>query len=450
MMGRNHKHFTLRLVFVIPFFTTSLVLITSLWFIRAFLTEAGFKMILLSTGLLIGIAFIAGLALAMAISRPLRTLEDKAQAVIQGDLAQEITLPLRDELGSLGHIFNEMIAAFNKYLKESMEAGVVVINNKGFITSTNYVANQIFNIPQGAMEGKHYTEVFAPVPELLSLIKTALAEQKPFSVQEMKMSKEELILNVGVSVFKEPQNLSPGLVIFFREVSQLKEFQRQLAHADRLAYLGTLTAGLAHEIRNPLAGLQSLVELVETNLTNPQRCQRYLEEINKVITRLNSLVTDMLAYAHADPEEFKLIEINQLLENTLTMLDYEFNINEFEIIKDFSSQPLTIMGDEAKLIQAFNNVIRNSLQATPSGGTLIIATALTHKKVTVEITNTGSYIPPEKQEAIFVPFYTTKSNGTGLGLPIAKRIIESHGGKIELKSSPEKVTTFIVELPISK
>jgi len=449
-MDRNSKHFTLRLVFVIPFLTTSLVLITSLWFIRTFFTEVGLKTILVSTGLLLGLAFAAGLALATAISRPLKTLESKAQAVIQGNLAQDLALPLRDEIGSLGHIFNEMITAFNKYLKESLEAGVVVVNNKGFIVSANYIANRFFTAPQKTIEGKHYTEIFTHIPELLQLIKMALTEQRPFSSREIKVLGEDLILNVSISVFKDHQSRPPGLIIFFREVSQLKEFQRKLAHADRLAYLGTLTAGLAHEIRNPLAGLQSLIELVEANLSDSQRCQRYLEEMNKVITKLNSLMNDMLAYAHADPEEFKPLNINQLLETTLTMLSYEFNIKKFEIIKNFSSQTLMIVGDEAKLIQAFNNIIRNSLQAMPSGGTLIIATALTHKKAIVEITNTGSYIPLEKQEEIFVPFYTTKSNGTGLGLPIAKRIIESHDGDIKVESRPEKITTFIVELPISK
>ncbi len=446
-MDKVKKRMTIRLFFAIPFLCVSLVLITILLFTRMFLSGTSLQAIFVAALSLLALALIAGIVLAKAILGPLHILKQTAEAVTKGNLAQKLNFPTQDEVGSLSEVFDNLINTFNKYLKESLEAAVVVINSNGEITSANSKVKEIFG--REAIQGTHYKNLFEAIPEVLSVIEKSLKEKRPLSSQKVRCNGNQ-VFSVSVTVFKEDLEKEPGIIVFLREAAQLDNFRRQLVQADSLVYLGTLTAGLAHEFRNPLAALQGLIELIETNFNNPKKCEQYLEKMNEVITRLNSMVSDMLAYAHADPESFKAIDLNLLIKNTLTIVAYEFNMDKIRLTKELHPEPLMTLGDETKLFQVFNNLIRNAFQATSQEGEVRVATKKMGNKAVVEITNTGSYIPPEKHTEIFVPFYTTKRKGTGLGLPIAKRIIEAHHGRIGLKSLPEKITTFIVELPLEK
>jgi signal transduction histidine kinase len=218
---------------------------------------------------------------------------------------------------------------------------------------------------------------------------------------------------------------------------ELESAEKQLDRSQRLAALGTLTAGVTHEIRNPLTVIRSETE----RLPNKERDLEYLTQfrdlILKHIDRISGIVQRMLAMAKERVHEEKEIDLTELLNNSLQLI----NFKAVTVQKDLSLVPV-IKGDQVELEEVFVNLFQNATDAMPNGGTLTVRTYIDDGRAVVEISDTGKGIPSEIQEKIFDPFFSTRHEGVGLGLSIAYRIIREHGGDIKLTSEVGKGTTF--------
>jgi len=228
--------------------------------------------------------------------------------------------------------------------------------------------------------------------------------------------------------------------------------EEQLRHAERLSALGEMSAVLAHEIRNPLGSIRGAAEILKDDYRPGDRKYEFLEILVKESERLNRVVEDFLQMARPKGLETGSCDIMKELTTIVTLLHPEADAKGVRLeLNDAHPPPLS--ADSEKLRQAFLNIIINALQACMPGGTVRISTSHTPSadgmegKVEVLVSDTGHGIAPDQIERIFTPFFTTKKDGTGLGLPIAKRIIEGHGGRLSLESRSDSGTTFTISLP---
>ena len=233
---------------------------------------------------------------------------------------------------------------------------------------------------------------------------------------------------------------------FNRMLSSLKGRQA-VRQAERLAALGALAAGVAHEIRNPLGSIRGLAQLLSEDDTDSRR-KKYADAIVAQTERLNGALDTLLHLARPTHSEMKRENLNEILHRASEMLDFELGHKEIELRRQFQGDLPGMVVDGEAMLQAFFNILLNAVQASPKGAVISIQTeSQPEGLVRILIRNTGSMIPAGDRERIFDPFFTTKEGGTGLGLAITHQVITAHGGTVEVASGNDG-TTFTIELPV--
>lgn len=231
---------------------------------------------------------------------------------------------------------------------------------------------------------------------------------------------------------------------------KLMELEEKLRFSDRLSILGELSASLAHEVRNPLGGIQGAAEIFRQKFSPDDPAQEFVEIQLREIQRLNDVIHNYLSLSSKEAKNFEQVNIGEVVKNTLSLLRISARTQKVEMQANCrSAGPALVAGNTLQLQQALLNLALNAIHAMDSGGRLTINCGIDHNsdQVRIEVIDNGSGIAPDQQERIFETFYTTRPDGTGLGLPIVKRIIDQHGGKIEFTSSGQG-TTFVIFLPL--
>jgi hypothetical protein len=267
--------------------------------------------------------------------------------------------------------------------------------------------------------------------------------------QELKFSPLELS--------REDDEISGLILTFNALVHRLNEahavlhdlHQKQLEHADRLATTGEMAASMAHEIRNPLAGVLGALQVIDAEIPDSGPKKPIVQEMIVQMERMNLAVNDLLSYARPTPPKFDTTDLNGILDRTLSILSSQIKKRNIgvDVSLDRSLPPIT--ADKKLLQQLLWNLILNALQAMGPGGWLAVTTAGVNGSVTVTIRDTGRGIPENERANIFKPFYTTKHQGTGLGLTISRRIVEQHHGTLIVDSVENVGTTCTVRLPLT-
>ncbi len=236
-------------------------------------------------------------------------------------------------------------------------------------------------------------------------------------------------------------------------LSNIQDFQA-LEQEHRLAALGAMAAGLAHEIRNPLAGIKGAAQYLQAE-TLPEDAQDMLDVVIGEADRLNLVVTQFLDYARPFELQKTADHVNALATHALALLRAQGIPSTVRVVERLSGELPVLPMDRTRLTQVVINLLQNALQAMPDGGVLTVATRLHHNRsglpmVEVAVSDTGVGIAPEDVEKVFIPFYTTKRDGTGLGLPICQRIVQTHGGELDVQSTRGRGATFVVRLPVPR
>lgn len=407
--------------------------------------------------LLIGImiAGVAGLLIAYGLLQPIKRLKEGLQAISSGDLSTQLALEASREFERLGQDFNLMVTALNRYLL-GMIGGMITVNREGKVLAMNPVAEFILGYRTEEVAGQSIHDLKAAglaTDLLLGLIEQTLTKQKPVPTCELPLMVREgqpISLSVSTSLLRDQQDIVVGVVIQFKDLARLREVQDQMQRADRLASLGTLAAGVAHEIRNPLGSIKGLVQLLSEDFQDAEK-RRYAEIIVQEVDRLNRVVADLLKFSQPGSSELKPAQLNDLVRQAVVLAGFEKMKKEITLREEYNDQIPEIEVEGERLVQAFLNILLNAIQAIPESGEIWVKTALqgNHEPVqaVIEIGNTQSSIPAKDLKRIFDPFYTTKEQGTGLGLTIAHQIITAHGGKIEVRSGNDR-TVFTIGLPI--
>ncbi|HBA90092.1 MAG TPA: sensor histidine kinase [Geobacter sp.] len=282
---------------------------------------------------------------------------------------------------------------------------------------------------------------------------------------EMEKYLEVLLYNVvgGITGFlsqqerfrrEELEETAKGLEDSYRQLRGQSELiiriEEQLRRAERLSALGELSAILAHEIRNPLASIRGTAEILMEDGTTEASRREFLDILVKESDRLNRVVEDFLRMARPEPTSKKSCDINEELANMITLLSAQARVDRVELRLNRSELPL-LVADPEKLRQAFMNIILNGIQACAPGGRVEISTSFNRGSGCIEIrfADNGPGIPADAIGKIFEPFFTTKGSGTGLGLPITRKIVEGHGGSLEVESEAGNGAAFKVALPVA-
>lgn len=243
--------------------------------------------------------------------------------------------------------------------------------------------------------------------------------------------------------------LSAGWILallLYRFTKREERHHLEMARQESLAQLGEMGAMLAHEIRNPLAGIKGYAQVIEKK-PQDERNGSFAHRIVSEILRLETLVSDLLAYARADQNPMTMVDICEVVAYTDALLRDEAEQLQIEIIRD-CPKDLLITGNRDRLCQALLNLGKNAIQAMPDGGTLQITAGVTGKEAIIQIRDDGHGISQNEMSRIFEPFFTTKARGTGLGLALCRKIAEEHGGEIAVQSVVEKGTTVSISIPI--
>lgn len=357
---------------------------------------------------------------------------------------------------------------FNESIIQSIGSGLVTLDLEKRITSFNNGAEEIMNYLPEEVIGKYIDEVF-PGEECQRLLPEFGGDPSHLNREMVITIKNGKKIDIGFTITPRQDNSGKkvGTIISFRDISEIKQMQAQVIRMDRVASLGVLASGIAHEIRNPLAGIKTMAQTLEEEIEPDDSRREYTSRIIRQVNRLDELLRTFFSYARPRQPVRKFHRLQEIVEEVYTLLENRFVTSEIEFISEYSDNLPLVVVDFQQIQQVFFNLILNALDAMPNKGSLKVSArsietiifAVDRRKkryqktnqnsvfVEVKVTDSGEGIMPEDLEAVFDPFFTTKPQGTGLGLSIVQRIIEEHEGEIRVKSDQGKGTTFIILLP---
>jgi PAS domain S-box-containing protein len=346
---------------------------------------------------------------------------------------------------------------YNDYILHSITRGVITVGLDGRVRLINRAAFELLELSREGAMGSNYEKLLGDNPVFRRLISDVLEKGRTVEDKEIEYvtpSGRRLTLQLNTAVLRDSEGQAVGAILLIKDLSEMKMLQSRIRRADTLAALGRITASLAHEIKNPLSGISINLELLEETLEeekleNRDELREYIRVITGEIKRLEDLVKNLSRFVRSHAMKLTMIDLNEVLDRVLNLVKIEARDQGIKIIRRFGQVPKTL-GDVAQLQQAFLNLIINAIEAMPQGGTLTLTTEWeeAQKVIKISISDTGVGVPSEEQDRVFEFYYTTKEDGTGMGLPIALKIIKDHGGDIDLESEVGVGTTFTVILPL--
>jgi nitrogen-specific signal transduction histidine kinase len=370
------------------------------------------------------------------------------QAVIQKLKEQE------KELEALHHAERErakQTERLSEAVTRNMPAGLLLLNSAGLVTSANPAAELALGVK--SLVYRRYNEVLGADSGLTQLIAGCLEQGRTFRREEVEYitpSHELRQLGVTISPIVGDTTEVTGAICLLSDLTELAALQKQIHMKENLAALGELSAGIAHEFKNALATISGYAQMIRSEAQPGTELHEHGEKILQQTRALTHVVTEFLKFARPLQIADEQVTLRPIIDRVLAEVAETVPSVPITAVGDFAQ----VSGDDALLYQALLNLARNAAEAVsenPAGGRVIIRGDIDHSSSLqgqrISIADNGPGIPPEAMSKIFVPFYTTKSNGTGLGLAVVQKILVQHGGTIEARNQPEGGAEFIVWLP---
>ncbi len=404
----------------------------------------------------IGVSLLLILLFSKYFIRDIQLIKQTLHELSQ-DLNRDPVL-MHGELGEINHSISELARALrevrtlNDLIIENAADGVISVDNQGIVTMINPAAEKIIGYQRQELLGIPYEDIFSntdfnsPILDTLKNGNNHVAQDVTFPARYHTVE-----LSVSTSRISNSQGEMIGALVIFCDQTERKNVQRRLEQAERLATLGELMAGVAHEVRNPLTAISGFVQILKDGETNPQRLN-YVKIILKEVNSINKVIQQLLDFARPCPGIYQQVSINHLLRECFVLVKtkgLEARI-DFHVALDESLPNIEADGELLK--QVFLNIMLNATQSIAARGRISITTqpAAQPAAQCVVIEDDGCGIPKTAINRIFDPFFTTKPTGTGLGLAISQRIIAVHQGDIECHSMPGHGTRFTITLPATQ
>ncbi len=355
----------------------------------------------------------------------------------------------RQELREKSIDFDDLQVVQDHILR-SVGSGIITMNMTGEITSWNNAAEQITGYRFDEIRTNWKKAFGDSIKGLFGHTDDLKDRPVRFEGDIAKRDGSKATLGFTASLLKDEADTVRGIILTFQDITRLLEMEEQIRRQERLATVGSLAAGIAHEIRNPLASLSGSIQMLQGELELKGDHKHLMDIVLRETDRLNTIITEFLDYARPRSSQMEQISLASLLEETITLFRNSREFRSDIVISCDIPSPITITGNPQRLRQVFWNLLINAVQSIHHEGTITISAAsgagIDANEVTIRILDSGMGIDSEHLDHIFDPFFTTKPAGTGLGLAIAYRIIEDHNGTIEVKSELGKGTAITINL----
>jgi PAS domain S-box-containing protein len=356
----------------------------------------------------------------------------------------------------------EALRTFNEDIIQNMTNGLIAVDPEGYITAFNPAASTMLGYPADQVLHQPLQQAIQGANDLINIFNETLATGKAYAHQEITLQ-HRAGKNLPVSISTAPLGgdeavlRQVGVVGVLEDLSEIKALEAERRRLDRLAALGEMSAVVAHEIRNPIAGIAAGVDYLTRHVAKDSSEFEGAAMIRAEVQRVNRILEDILFVARPARLKLSSEDLAQIIENVLQRCQRQVVESQVIVVSQYAANLPQLKVDRQRLEQVFSNLIINATQAMPEGGQLFLQTQLASAQngqktdeIVVTIADTGPGIPIEAQHQIFEPFFTTKARGTGLGLTVARRIVEEHGGVISIESETAKGTRFIIRLPVTR
>ena len=347
----------------------------------------------------------------------------------------------------------ERLKDFSENIVESLRIGVLTIDLEDRIESWNPQIESLLEIPRGGAIGKRIGEVLPR--DLAGEIVAHGANEHVSGIYRFHLntaSNRHLVINASIAPLLAKSGARLGRLILLDDITQRARLEDQMVQTEKLTSLGLLAAGVAHEVNTPLAVISNYIQMLAKQIPADDPRQKTIDRIVKQTFRASEIVNNLLNFSRTGGTEPVEVDLNAVLEETLTLVQHPFKTAQVNVVKSYQERLPAILGSTTRLQQVFLNLFMNARDAMPGGGMLEVRTGSRNGSVEVEVTDTGAGIPQEHLHRIFDPFFTTKATGrgTGLGLSVSYGIIKEHAGKVDVRSTPGKGTSFRLEFPVAR
>jgi PAS domain S-box-containing protein len=374
------------------------------------------------------------------------------------------TLKLEEKIAqkekTIEHLVRELedVKNFTESIIQSIGSGIIIAEMNDTITYINKAGERMLGFSKEELTGKPFN-IFG-LKEKQSAIPSFLNNPDDLDTRKegwmKKKDHTEFPVGFTINNHLSIRGERIGKIVVFRDLTNVYKIQEEILRMDRLVSLGKLASGIAHELRNPLAGIKTTAQALSEEMSGDDSRREYLNRITKEIDRLNDLLKTFFSFAK--PQKLNLVhcQIKDIINEIIPFLIKEIADKGIRFIENYHPQLPKVKVDKTQMHQVFLNLFLNAIQAMPNGGELKIEATPIHSMsldgfkqnfIKVVISDSGRGIPPHIVHKIFDPFFTTKSKGIGLGLSITYQIIKKHGGTIKVESQWEQGTSFIINLP---
>jgi PAS domain S-box-containing protein len=384
------------------------------------------------------------------------TVEQSALLVLCGQLAVAI---------ENAQLFTEVQNAkiYNETLLQNLTTGVVAADRNGLITVFNREVEQITGLTASELLTRKITNLPEPLRDIIGET-LANGERQEGREVVLRAGDRNTVLRVSSSTFHGQDGEALGALMVLTDITTLKRLEMQIRRSDRLASLGTLSAGMAHEIKNPLVSIKTFAQLLPERYQDSDFRETFFSLIGHEVDRIDSLVNQLLRFARPAKPVLKPTHVHEVLEKALLLVGHRLYQKDIKLTRSWRAEIDTIRADVDQIEQVFLNFFINALDAMKTGGSLTISTEIgttetwptalpgdpvdVREILRISVEDDGTGIKPEDVAHVFDPFFTTKDYGTGLGLSVVHGIVQEHGGQIEVESELNRGTTFHIMLPL--
>jgi signal transduction histidine kinase len=353
---------------------------------------------------------------------------------------------------------------FFRHMVESMRNGVLAITRDGRVAVMNEVAYRTFGLEPSADDlGRPFGEVLRDQPDVVRIMASAFELNHLPNRAELRLKTSRKVIGYTLSHILDEHGQATGAALFFKDLTRVEQLEERERLRDRLAALGEMAAAIAHELKNPLAGIEVTAGLLRRQVPDSPDLQGLLGDIISEAKLANAIVLEVLEFVRPIRLEVERTSIAQVLHDSVRMAESKVSRRDVGVTMSVEAHLPLIQGDHHQLCRLFTNLLANAFEALDGKGTVSITAAAGPPEeehagstdahpvptIVIEVADNGPGVPPEITDRIFNPFFTTKPQGSGLGLAIVRKIVDAHDGRIDVTSSPEHGTCFRVTLPMS-
>jgi signal transduction histidine kinase len=353
---------------------------------------------------------------------------------------------------------------FFRHIVSSMRNGVIAFRRDGTLALMNDEAYRTFGLPKSPDDlSRPFADVLRDRPEIIRVLSSAFELSHLPSRAELRLKDLNRVIGYTLSQVKNDGGESIGAVMFFKDLTRVEQIEEQERLRDRLASLGEMAAGIAHELKNPLAGIEVMAGLLRRQVPDSKDAQSLLADILSEAKLANAIVVEMLEFVRPVRLQMERTDLSDVLQQSVTMAESKARRGEVKVAMHVERELPMIEGDHHQLSQVFTNLVANAFEALDGKGHITIAASTSTIEadpafvgvlpptpaVMVDVADDGPGVPADVTDKIFNPFFTTKVTGTGLGLAIVRKIVDAHDGRIDVSSAADTGTRFRVTLPVA-